>query len=118
MTGGTFRGAPVGTGDYEGVVRLALADAFPNGEGGQCAPVTGAITLGAGTPNRLVLSIDGTSCQDGAGNPAQSSFTGLTRFKVRYGTGSYAGARGGGIAAFLEDAADHERVRLVGRLRR
>jgi hypothetical protein len=117
MTGGTFRGPPVGTGGYEGVVRLAIAEAFDNGEGGQCAPVSGAITLGAGTPNRLVLSIDGTSCQDGGGNPTQSSFTGLMRFKVQYGTGSYAGSRGGGVATILEDAADHERMTLVGRLR-
>jgi hypothetical protein len=118
MTGGTFRGAPVGTGAYEGVVRLALAESFDNGEGGQCAPVSGAITLGAGTPNRLVLSLDGESCQDGVGDPTQSSFTGLMRFKVQYGTGTYAGARGGGTMVSLEDAADHERITLAGRLRR
>jgi hypothetical protein len=118
MTGGAFRGAPVGTGAYEGVVRLSLAEAFDNGEGGQCAPVSGAMTLGVGTPDRLVLSLDGQSCQDGAGDPTTSSFTGLMRFKVQSGTGTYAGARGGGIAVSLEDAADQERLTLVGRLRR
>ena len=49
--------------------------------------------LGAGTPNRLVLAVAGDSCQDGAGNPATSSFTGLARFTVKYGTGAYAKAR-------------------------
>ena len=118
MTGGTFRGAPVGTGNYDGVVRLALAEGFDNGEGGRCAPVSGTMTLGTGTPDRLVLSLDGESCQDGGGDPTKSSFTGLMRFKVEYGTGSYAGARGGGKVVSLEDADDHERLTLVGRLRR
>ena len=43
-------------------------------------------------PDRLVLAVAGNSCQDGAGNPATSSFTGLARFTVEYGTGAYAKA--------------------------
>jgi hypothetical protein len=118
LSGGTFRGAPVGTGGYTGSLKVDLADAFPNGEGGVCAPVAGTMTLGAGTPDRLDLAIWGDSCQDGAGNPAQSSFTGVARFAVVHGTGAYAHAHGRGVATFLEDAADHERVTLIGRISR
>ena len=118
LTGGAFRGTPVGTGAYSGRVELKLAEAFSNGEGGQCAPIRGEIVLGAGTPNQLVLAVAGDSCQDGAGNPATSSFTGLARFFVKSGTGAYARAYGGGIATFLEDAADHDRMTLVGHISR
>jgi hypothetical protein len=118
LTDGQFRGTPVGTGAYTGSVKLTFAEAFPNGEGGVCAPITGDVTLGADTPNRLVLGISGDSCQDGAGNPATSSFTGLARFTVKHGTGSYAGARGSGLASFSEDAADQDRMTLIGRISR
>jgi hypothetical protein len=115
---GSFRGNPVGTGAYTGAVKLKVADAFPNGEGGVCAPIGGDITLGAGSPDRLVLAIAGDSCQDGAGDPTQSSFTGLARFTVKYGTGTYAHTRGNGLATFAEDAADRDRMTLVGDIRR
>jgi hypothetical protein len=116
LTGGRFRGTPVGTGAYTGSVKLRVADAFPNGDGGVCAPIDGDITLGSGTPDRLVLAVFGDSCQDGAGNPTSSSFTGLAHFIVKYGTGTYSGARGFGTASFSEDAADHDRMTLIGRL--
>ena len=115
---GSFRGTPVGTGAYTGAVKLEVADAFGNGEGGVCAPIRGDITLGAGSPNRLVLAVAGDSCQDGAGNPATSSFTGLARFTVKYGTGAYARARGNGLVTFAEDAADRDRMTLVGHISR
>jgi hypothetical protein len=118
LTGGSFRGAPVGSGAYTGAMKLNLADAFPNGEGGVCAPVAGTITLGADTPNRLDLAVWGNSCQDGAGDPTKSSFTGLARFAVVHGTGAYAHARGGGIGTFLEDASDREHLTLIGRISR
>jgi hypothetical protein len=118
LTDGSFRGTPVGTGAYTGAVKLEVANGFPNGEGGVCAPMRGDITLGAGSPNRLVLAVAGDSCQDGAGNPQTSSFTGLARFTVKYGTGTYAHARGNGLATFAEDAADHDRMTLVGEIRR
>jgi hypothetical protein len=116
LTDGRFRGTPVGTGGYTGSVKLRVADAFPNGEGGVCAPIDGSIVLGAGTPDRLVLYVSGDSCQDGAGDPRTSSFTGLARFTVKHGTGSYSGARGSGLASFSEDAADHDRMTLIGRI--
>ena len=116
LADGKFRGTPVGTGAYTGAVKLRVADAYPNGEGGVCAPIDGHIVLGSGTPNRLVLAISGDSCQDGAGDPRNSSFTGLAQFTVSYGTGTYAGARGHGLATFSEDAADHDRMTLVGRI--
>ena len=115
---GQFRGTPVGTGTYTGSLRLKVAQGFPNGEGGVCAPIKGRIVLGAGTPNRLVLGIDGDSCQDGAGDPTTSSFTGLAQFTVRRGTGTYAGVTGSGLASFLEDASDNDRMTLIGRIRR
>jgi hypothetical protein len=115
---GQFRGTPVGTGPYAGDVKLKVADAFPNGEGGVCAPIKGRIELGSGTPNRLVLALWGDSCQDGAGNPTTTSFTGLAQFVVVHGTGSYAKASGSGTAAFLEDAADHDRMTVIGRITR
>jgi hypothetical protein len=115
---GRFRGAPVGSGDYDGSIQLRVAETFPNGEGGVCAPIDGQITLGAGTPNRLILAVSGDSCQDGAGDPTTTSFTGLARFSVKYGTGSYRGARGSGTAAFAEDAADHDRMTLIGHIAR
>ena len=118
LADGTFRGTPVGSGVYSGSVQLRIADAFANGEGGVCAPIRGEIVLGAGTPNRLVLAVGGDSCQDGAGNPGTSSFTGLARFKVKHGTGAYAGATGSGTASFLEDAADRDHMTLVGRISR
>jgi hypothetical protein len=118
LTDAAFRGTPVGTGAYTGSMKLQLADAFPNGEGGVCAPVHGTIVLGDGSPDRLVLAVDGDSCQDGAGNPATASFTGLARFTVKYGTGAYAHARGNGLATFAEDAADRDHMTLVGRISR
>ena len=69
LTDGTFRGTPVGTGAYSGAIKLEVAEAFPNGEGGVCAPIRGSIMLGAGSPDRLVLAVAGDSCQDGAGDP-------------------------------------------------
>jgi len=118
LTDGQFRGIPVGTGDYTGSVELAVADAFPNGEGGVCAPIRGHVLLGAGSPDRLTLAVAGNSCQDGAGNPTTSSFTGLARFTVADGTGAYAKATGSGLASFLEDASDQDRMTLVGQITR
>jgi hypothetical protein len=115
---GSFRGTPVGTGAYEGAITLKVADGFANGEGGVCAPLRGEIVLGSGSPDRLVLAVAGDSCQDGAGPVTATSFTGLARFSVKYGTGAYAGARGAGLASFSEDAADHDRMTLIGRISR
>jgi hypothetical protein len=111
----SFRGT-LGTGAYTGALKLDLANAFPNGEGGVCAPVAGHIVLGTGTPDRLDLAVSGDSCQDGAGDPTQASFTGLAHFAVVHGTGAYAKARGHGIATFLEDANDREQTTLIGRI--
>ena len=115
---GHFRGAPVGSGVYAGSIQLHVAETFPNGEGGVCAPIDGQITLGAGTPDRLDLAVTGDSCQDGAGDPTTTSFTGLARFTVSHGTGSYRGARGSGTAVFAEDVADHDRMTLIGQITR
>jgi hypothetical protein len=117
LTDGAFRGT-LGTGSYRGDLQLRVAETFPNGEGGVCAPLDGTIVLGAGTPDRLVLAIRGDSCQDGAGPVTSASFTGVARFRVVHGTGRFAGSRGRGLATFLEDAADHDRMTLVGRLKR
>jgi hypothetical protein len=116
LTDARFRGTPVGTGAYTGSVELKVADAYSNGEGGVCAPIRGQIVLGAGSPDRLILALAGDSCQDGAGNPTTTSFTGLARFAVKHGTGRYAGATGYGLASFSEDAADHDRMTLIGRI--
>jgi hypothetical protein len=118
LTDGRFRGTPVGTGAYGGSVKLKVTEGFPNGEGGVCAPIEGRIVLGAGTPDRLVLAVSGDSCQDGAGNPQTASFTGLARFAVKYGSGKYARAHGAGLASFLEDAADQDRMTLIGHITR
>jgi hypothetical protein len=99
LTGGRFRGTPVGTGTYTGAIKLNVGGAFPNGEGGICAPLKGLIVLGAGTPNRLV-------------------FAGVARFTIKRATGSYAGLTGSGLASFSEDAAKHHRMTLTGRLSR
>jgi hypothetical protein len=117
ITAGTFRGT-IGAGDYRGAMKLHVAEAFPNGVGGVCAPIEGSIVLGAGTPNRLVLSVDGESCQDGAGPVTAASFTGLAQWEVKYGTGVFDDARGRGLASFAEDAADHDRMTLIGRISR
>lgn len=117
LTDGSFRGTPVGTGAYAGAFKLDFANAFPNGEGGACAPIRGTITLGAGSPHRLVLAVAGDSCQDGGDDPTTSSFTGLARFTVKHGTGAYSHARGSGLATFAEDAADRDRMTLVGDIR-
>ena len=117
LADGAFRGT-IGKGAYDGAINLHVADVFPNGEGGVCAPIDGTITLGAGTPDRLVLAIRGNSCQDGKGDPTTSSFTGVARFVVKYGTGAYAKASGYGLFTSSEDANDHERLTLIGRIAR
>jgi hypothetical protein len=118
LTDASFRGTPVGTGAYNGRMQLHVADAFPNGEDGVCAPLDGEIVLGVGSPNRLTLAVTGDSCQDGGGNPTTTAFTGLARFTVKRGTGIYAKARGHGLATFAEDAADRDRMTLIGQIRR
>jgi hypothetical protein len=95
------------SGPYTAAFTLKVAKAFPNGEGGICAPLKGRITLG-----RLVLAVSGISCQDGGGPLQGSSFTGLAHFRARHGY------RGGGVATFTEDAAHHHRMTLIGRLAR
>jgi hypothetical protein len=117
LAGGKFRGT-LGTGDYSGALTLDIADAFSNGEGGVCAPLRGTIVLGTGSPDRLELAVWTESCQDGAADPRTSSFTGLARFVVKHGTGAYAKATGYGIGSFIEDANDHERMTLIGRIAR
>jgi hypothetical protein len=117
LTDGAFRGT-IGKGAYTGSLELHVADAFPNGEGGVCAPVNGTITLGSGTPDRLVLAIWGSSCQNGAGDPRTSSFTGLAHFIVKYGTGAYAKATGRGLMSSFEGADDREHMTLIGRITR
>jgi hypothetical protein len=116
MSGGAFRGT-LGSGAYAGDLTLDVARAFDNGEDGLCAPIRGRIVLGAGGPDRLVLAVAADSCQDGHGPVTQASFTGLGRFAVKAGTGAYAGARGAGLAVFAEDAADQDRMTLIGRIR-
>jgi hypothetical protein len=118
LTDGRFRGTPVGTGAYAGSIKVRVGEAFPNGEGGNCAPLKSRIVLGAGTPNRLIIGVSGDSCQDGAGPLETTSFTGLAQFYVKRGTGSYAGVSGTGLAQFAEDAANNHRMTLIGRLAR
>jgi hypothetical protein len=115
LADGAFRGT-TGKGAYAGAVKLKVAEAFPNGEGGVCAPIAGRITLGTGTPDRLVLKLDGISCQDGAGPPPASTFTGLAGVSVGHGTGRFAHARGYATAVFSEGADDREQMTLIGRL--
>ena len=115
LTDGVFRGT-IGKGAYSGSLELHVAEAFPNGEGGVCAPINGTMTLGSGTADRLVLALWGDSCQDGAGDPRKSSFTGLAHFKVKYGTGSYAKATGSGLMSSFEGADDREHMTLIGRI--
>jgi hypothetical protein len=117
LTDGAFRGT-IGKGAYSGSLKLHVADAFPNGEGGVCAPIDGHIVLGVGTPDRLVLALWGDSCQDGAGDPKTSSFTGLAHFTVKYGTGGYAKASGSGLMSSFEGADDREHMTLIGRISR
>jgi hypothetical protein len=117
LTDGAFRGT-IGKGAYSGSLKLHVADAFPNGEGGVCAPIEGHIVLGVGTPDRLVLALWGDSCQDGAGDPKTSSFTGLAHFTVKYGTGAYAKSSGSGLMSSFEGADDREHMTLIGRISR
>jgi hypothetical protein len=115
FAGGTFRGT-LGTGEYTGSFDFDPGTIFPNGEGGVCAPIEGSVTLGAGTPDRLVLAVRGDSCQDGGGDVRTSSFTTVARFTVADGTGKYAHATGRGTYISAEDAADHDRMTIVGRI--
>jgi hypothetical protein len=117
IVGGAFRGT-LGNGAYDGALNVHVAESFPNGEGGVCAPVDGTMTLGAGTPDRLVLAFSGVSCQDGNAPLPASSFTGVAHWVVKYGTGAYANASGHGVYLSSEDANDHERLTLIGRITR
>jgi hypothetical protein len=69
-----------GDGRLQRAVELRVAELFPNGEGGVCAPIDGRIVLGAGSADRLVLALSGDSCQDGAGDVTAASFTGIASF--------------------------------------
>ena len=93
LTDGRFRGDP---GRRRRLHRLAQARGrrapSPTARAASAPRSTGRIVLGAGTADRLVLAVSGDSCQDGAGPLAGASFTGLARFTVKHGTGSYAGA--------------------------
>ena len=112
---GRLRGT-LGRGAYTGALKITVGNAFPNGEGGSCAPLTGRIELRTRAGDRIGLIVSGDSCQDGSGPLAEASFTGLTRFRVTHGTGRYAGATGGGLATFSEDAANHHLMTIVGRI--
>ena len=114
LENGRFRGAPVGAGAYTGSLRLKVAEQFPNGEGGICAPLKGRIVLGAGSADRLVLAVAGDSCQDGGGPLAGASFTGLAHFVITHGTGRYAHTIGAGRVQFSEDAAHDHRMTVIG----
>jgi hypothetical protein len=118
LADGEFRGTPVGTGSYAGSLKLSIGAAFPNGEDGSCAPLESRVVLGAGSADRLVLAVEGDSCQDGAGPLPAASFTGLARFTVKHGRGRYDRAGGYGLALFTEDAANRHRMTLIGRITR
>ena len=66
---GRFRGT-LGRGAYSGSLKLTIANSFPNGEGGSCAPLTGRIELRTRAADRIGLLVSGDSCQDG---PAHST---------------------------------------------
>jgi hypothetical protein len=114
---GRYRGS-LGRGAYSGSLKLTIANSFPNGEGGSCAPLTGRIELRMRSADHIGLIVSGDSCQDGSGPLDGASFTGLARFRVTHGTGAYAGATGSGLVTFAEDAAKHHRMTLVGRVRK
>ena len=116
LTRGHFRSSPLGIGAYSGSLKITVGSAFPNGEGGICAPLTGRIELHRKAGD-VGLLVSGDSCQDGSGPLPGASFTGVARFRVTHGTGAYAGATGSGVASFTEDAAKHHQMTLVGRIR-
>jgi hypothetical protein len=113
---GHFRSSPLGSGAYSGSLTIAVGSAFPNGEGGICAPLSGRIELHRKAGD-VGLRVRGDSCQDGSGPLAGAAFTGVARFRITSGTGRYAGASGSGVASFVEDAAKHHQMTLVGRIR-
>ena len=117
MSGGAFRGT-LGTGAYGGDLTLAVADGFPNGEGGVCAPIRGRITLGTGAPTGWSSPSTATPARTAPGPSPPRRSPASRRFKVTHGTGRYAKAHGRGLATFSEDAADHDRMTLVGRIAR
>jgi hypothetical protein len=117
LTGGTFRGT-AGEGRYGGTVTVVVAESFPNGEDGVCAPLRGRIRFDAGARGRLRVALAGISCQDGHGPVTAAAFSTVVRFTVAGGTGAYRHVRGSGIGTFAEDAADHEHVTLIGRIAR
>jgi hypothetical protein len=112
---GRLRGT-LGRGAYTGALKITVGNAFPNGEGGTCAPLSGRIELHTRAGDRINLVVSGDSCQDGSGPLPDASFTGLARFRVTHGTGKYARATGRGLATFTEDAANRHLMTLVGRI--
>ena len=112
---GRLRGT-LGRGGYTGALKLTVGKAFPNGEDGTCAPLTGRIELRTRAGDEIGLLVSGDSCQDGSGPLADASFTGLARFRVTHGTGRYEGATGEGLATFSEDAANRHRMTLIGQI--
>jgi hypothetical protein len=110
---GRFRGTPGGPGAYTGSRVVRVAEAFPNGDGGICAPFTGSVSLGAGSRDRLDLVLAGDSCQDGA----DDAFTGLARFVIKGGSGRHAHTAGGGLATFTDEGRRNH-LTLIGHLAR
>ena len=62
--------------------------------------------------SQFQLSLTGSAMP----SPLPQSSTGFARFAVQAGTGRYAGARGSGVASLAEDAANHHRITLIGRV--
>jgi len=95
---GTVSGGFLGS--YLSSFTIQWLQATSNGAGGFCAPVTGTTTFTLPALGTLTKSEKGTLCEVGATGPAVEHAMTNGTFAVGGGTGVFAGATGGGTAAF------------------
>jgi hypothetical protein len=97
---GTIEGKPIQHGTFTATLTAVWTSATSNGDGGYCAPTTGTVTLSDGT-NTLTESLTGNLCEIGpTGTNVGHVFAG--HYTIASGTGTYAGATGGGKLGFYQ----------------
>ena len=118
-TDGRFRGTPLGSRRLRRLPQARGRPGLPQRRRRHLRPARRAASCSAPAPPTGSSSPSrATRARTAPGPLEAASFTGLARFTVKHGTGRYAGATGGGLATFAEDAANHHRMTLVGRIAR
>lgn len=112
-TNGTQTSSHLGRGAYVSDLTVDWAQAYPNGDGGFCAPASGPSVLTAANGDTLTLSNTGTVCEVGkTGANVPHTFTGT--FTISGGTGRFANASGAGTESGGDDGAGNSSYSASG----